>query len=244
VAEREYRNLERLLRAGGASPLQVANQLSKLDMARAQFTSARAALKSAQLQKDYTVITSPFDATILDVSVKTGMSVTTSTELLKLADAGQREVELAVDTGDIADIHPQQVVELTTDALPDQKWQAIVLRIAPAVDSSKQGNTVAVRTSLPEDAPLKLGQQVDARVITAEKSAVPVLPFSAIKQIDGNEQAAVVSDGVVHWRKIETGIEDLSKVEIVSGIKAGDTVVTDPPDSLQDGERVKTGSES
>lgn len=240
VAQRETARLERLLRVGGASRMQVENQRSKLDMAKSSLASAKAAMESARLQKDYTVIAAPFDATIIDVSAKPGISVTTATELLKLAGTGKREVELAVDAGDIADIHPQQVVELTTDAMPDEQWQAVVLRIAPAVDSSKQGNTVDVRTSLPEDAPLKLGQQVDARVITAKKSSVPVLPFGTIKQRDDTQQVAVVSDGVVQWRKIETGIEGLSKVEVVNGVAAGDTVVTDPPDDLQDGEKVKT----
>lgn len=240
VAQREYASLERLLRIGGASRMQVANQRSKLDMARASLASARATLQSARLQKGYTDIDAPFDSIILDVSAKPGMSVTTSTELLKLAGVGKREVELAVDAGDVADIHPQQVVELTTDAMPDEKWKSVVLRIAPSVDSSKQGNTVAVRTSLPEDALLKLGQQVDARVILAEKSDVPVLPFSAIKQRDESEQVAVVSEGVVQWREIETGIEGLNKVEVVSGIKAGESVIIDPRDDLQDGEKVKT----
>jgi RND family efflux transporter MFP subunit len=207
-------------------------------MANSDVASVELEVEVARLQLERKKITAPFDAVILNVFAKPGTYVTTTHQLFRIAGKGDYQAELLVDVTDTGVIRPGQEVAISSDAYPDRSWRAEILRIAGTVDESKQGNTVAVRARLPKETPFRLGQRIDARLVMASKKEVPLLPFNAIRVEGANKRVAVVSNGFVRWRDIQTGIEGLTEIEITHGVAVGDTVVKNPQSDLHDGDQV------
>jgi hypothetical protein len=72
-----------------------------------------------------------------------------------------------------------------------------------------------------------------------QNEVLPV-PVEAVRTLEnGDQQVAVVQDGRVQFRKIETGIRDKYQVEAVKGLKAGEIIIRDASQNITEGQRVR-----
>jgi multidrug efflux pump subunit AcrA (membrane-fusion protein) len=84
----------------------------------------------------------------------------------------------------------------------------------------------------------RYGQQVDADIRTAWNPNTLKIPFEALISRDGQTMVAVLENGHVHMKTVETGIEDFAMAEIKQGLNAGEMVILSKGLVLQDGDRV------
>ena len=89
---------------------------------------------------------------------------------------------------------------------------------------------MGVKVSFLKDAPAA-GQ--------APETTAVVVPKSAIRSLDGKSIVFVLNDDRVERRAVKVGLENGDQVEVVSGVRAGERVVTDGPPTLKDGDKVK-----
>jgi HlyD family secretion protein len=146
------------------------------------------------------------------------------------------------------------------DAYPDWQIPAHVITTVPSADRQKA--TVRVRIGFDSLAArdAKRGATkpavADPRILPdmgvkvsflkeeqAVETAAPVarvtVPKSAVRTVDGRSIVFVVKDDRVERRAIRAGNENSGKVEVLSGLSAGERVVVEGPDTLVDGERIK-----
>jgi RND family efflux transporter MFP subunit len=126
-------------------------------------------------------------------------------------------------------------VEVSLNENPDAKIKAKVSKIASAVDTSTR--TMQVEILLPEKTSLLPGLYVEVNFKLRNDHRI-VIPTKTLLFAVNGINVAVVNNGVVQRKKVVLGIDYGQNVEIKSGISPEDEIILNPPDSIQDGQKV------
>lgn len=235
---------------------------SALDTAQARFDKAGAGVgvalanqRAAQVGVDQTLIRAPFDGVVLTKTANVGDVITpfsSATEskgaVVTMADMETLEVEADVSEVNLGKIGIGQPCEIQLDAFPDKRMRGVVSRTVPTVDRAKA--TVLVKVRFVERDPAVLPEMsakvafLDKEVGASERQPLIAVHENALAIRDGQSVLFLVVDGKVRMIPVLLGqkINDLVALTVEpSVLKAGDKVVASPPDSLRDGDKVKTG---
>jgi HlyD family secretion protein len=207
------------------------------EIIKAKIQQAEAAVEQAQLQLDYATIKAPFDGVIAELYVTEGDVVGQS--LLGVIMSKETEVELNVEESRIEQVHKGQHVSLRVAAHPDVEFPAVVTNVAFAADSSTHTFVVTV-TPLDEEGLLRSGMYADTTLLAEERENTPLVPITAVIYVDNQSLVYVVNeDGTVEQRMVTTGLSNTNQIEILSGVRVGETVVTNGQVNLEDGVKVE-----
>lgn len=211
---------------------------SSLDTARAQLEVARAGVALAQARLERMQIRAPFDAVVGIRSVSPGDFVKDGDALINLEDIATLKVDFRLPEQYLDRVRRGQVVEVSSDVLPGERFNAVVDAVDPLVDA--QGRAVRLRANLDNpDGRLRPGVFARVRVILAERSGVLVVPEAALVPAPGNVQYVYqVVDDTVRRVDVRTGVRRNAVVEITEGLSAGAVVVTAGQLKLRDGAQV------
>ena len=206
--------------------------------ARASLAAARARaaiLGGARPQPDgtngYGLITAPIAGVIVQRQVSPGQVVNSlsaggSVALFTIADLRTVWVLASVNETDVAALKVGQPVEVSTLALPTRALHAQIAWISAVVDPAT--HRVSVRAELPNpDLALKPQMSVTVRLFEGHPSDVLAIPRSAVVY-DGPDAHCYVAtrDRMLVTRKLQIGRIQGDQAEVVSGLSAGDRVVT------------------
>ncbi len=189
---------------------------------------------SVQMEKiaDYT-IRAPMDGVLLRRDGEVGEIAEAGQVLVRVGVPKPLQVVAEVNEEDIPRVSVGQVALFRTDAFPNGKLQGHVREITPMGDSVAK--TYRIKVGLPDDTPLKPGMSVEVNVITREKPNALLVPADAVQG-----SAVFVIDGdTVHRREVTIGLRGTRAIEILSGLKEGETVASPAPTGLADGQRVR-----
>jgi len=143
-----------------------------------------------------------------------------------------------VDEEDIPKVKPEQKVLITADAFPGEVLKGNVDRISPKGDPVNKSYRVYM--ALPEDTKLMIGMTVETNTIVQEKERALLVPAEAVSQGAQVWQAVRENDRLTaHKVSVTTGITGKEQTEILSGLKAGDSIILPPFDGLNDGDIVQ-----
>ena len=203
------------------------------EAARARVGQARASLDVARIALEKTVLRAPFGGIVAELSTEEGEWVTPSPPglpippVVELFDPDDVYVSAPLDEVDVGRVKKGAEVRVTFDAYPARTFSGRVTRVADYVlDLREQNRTFEVEVALDDAAfarTLLPGTSADAVVVLARKEDVLRLPSYAI--LPGG-RALVLSDGRLAGSKVETGLKGAEWAEVVSGLSAGDLVVT------------------
>lgn len=240
LANKTLKRMRRALKLGAISRQQMEEAEASLKSAQAKENVALEARRTAQLSLDKLNVSAPFTGTVTSRFAQVGQWITPSDTLFTLVDLGQREVEVKVDSADSNSLSVGQSVFMSSDAFAGQDWTETVSRIAPATSKGDGTNTVSVYISMgPGSPPLRLGQQVDAEIRTFSRKNTMKLPINAVISRNGKAWIGTINDGRVHFVPVETGMEDLTHVEIVQGARVNQEVIIPGGKEIQEGDRVR-----
>lgn len=231
------------------------------DIARSGLQSAGYAVKSgeAQLKEALenlkkTTIYAPMRGIVSRLNVEKGERVVgtsqmAGTELCRIADFSRMEIEVNVGENDVVRIAPQDSVEIEVDAYPRRKFRGLVTQIANSAQfldaRFDQVRNFGVRIEiLPDSARFLPGMSAAVSIIAGRSPDCLAVPLAALVVRDRETGVWVVDDdGEVHRRPVETGIQDLDRIEIRTGLAPGDRLVTGPAEvlsqGLKEGQKVK-----
>lgn len=194
---------------------------------------AAAALALAEAELGKTVLRAPFAGVIAELAIELGEWTTPSPPampvpaVIDLLDPASLYISAPMDEVDSARIRPGQPARVTVDSHRGMSFHARVVRVAPYVlDVEQQNRTVEIEAEL-EDAALAAGllpgTSADVEVILEEKAEALRLPSSTLLEGD---RALVVEGEVLAERRLEIGIRNWDFAEVLSGLAAGDRVVS------------------
>jgi RND family efflux transporter MFP subunit len=127
---------------------------------------------------------------------------------------------------------------VSSDAYPGRDFAGSVLTIAPAVDPNTNAALVRVRIANPERL-LKVGMFATGRVqLSSHGNALVIPPPALLRKQDGSAAVYVVSGDVAQRTDVTVGLETLTAVEILSGLKDGQMVLTSAAYGLGEKARV------
>ena len=208
------------------------------DEAENNYKVAEASVQLAQAKLAKTEIRAPFSGIIGLRSVSVGDYVKEGADLVNLESIDPLKVDFRVPETYLRQIQVGQALQVTLDALPGKTFNGKVFAVNPLIDTA--GRAVVIRAQVGnQDTTLRPGMFARVRLITKEQSDAMVVPEQALVP-QGNEQYVFkVLDGKVARVKIETGQRRDSKVEVLSGLAAGDLVVTAGQLKIRDGATVR-----
>lgn len=235
----------------------------QLNAARWNVRSGEASLKEARENLTKTVIRAPMEGTVSRMNVALGERVVgtsqmAGTELLRIADFSRMEVVTDVGENEVVRIAPGDSVSLSLDAYPRLTFSGLVTQIANSSKFVAAGigqvanfevriavQPASYQTLLQDDpTPLKPGMSAVASIITRSRRDVITIPLQSVFLRGRREAVWSVSDaGTVTAKEIETGIQDLTRIEVRSGLAIGESIVCAPyqaiTQTLTEGCRVK-----
>jgi membrane fusion protein (multidrug efflux system) len=229
-ATREEERQSRLLADGLVSQQEYDRASTELDVLLADLR-----LMDAQFEK--TLVRAPFEGVIGLRYVSPGAYVTPQTRIASLQDLDPMKVDFAVPERYVNRLHVGRSVTLAVAGV-DRRFDARVYAIEPAIDPETR--SVIVRAQLPnEGRHLRPGAFADVAVVIAEVPNALTVPSVAVIPELGGKKVMVVEGGKAVARAVETGIRTDTAVEVTSGLKAGEQVITGGLDRVTDGALVE-----
>lgn len=195
------------------------------DTARANYNVAIARLMSSDTRLSKTVIRAPFDGTVGLRRINIGDYATIGQELVDVVQLDPLRVDFSVPETLLAKVRPGQIIDVVVGAYPDDSFEGVVTAIAPAIDVV--GHSVAIRARLPNPSmKLRPGLFAQINVTMGTNPNALMVPEQAIWPIGQDKTVFVIEDGKAIQRTVIIGQRENSMVEVVSGLFAGDEVVT------------------
>ena len=220
---------------------------SARDEAASQLEVARANMALAEARFDRTRIRAPFDGVVGIRNVSVGDYVQEGDDLVNLEDLATLKVDFRLPELYLARVRRDQALEVTSDAIPGERFAAKVAAIDPLINV--EGRSVVIRATLPnENDQLRPGMFARVRLILQQREDVAMVPEEALVPAPGNVQFVYrVVDDTAQRVEVTTGARRGTRVEILEGLQAGDVVVTAGQLKLRDGaavQVVRTDAES
>jgi RND family efflux transporter MFP subunit len=217
--------------------------------AESAIISAQAALKGAEVAVEYTLIRAPFDAVVLtkdadigDMVTPLGAAANAKAAVVTIADMSSLQVEADVSESNLEKVEAGQPCEIQLDAFPESRFRGVVHMIVPTADRSKASVMVKVRF-LNKDK--RILPEMSARVsflerpVSAEEEQPrPGVNPGAVVTRSGKQVVFQVNGEKVNVVPVTTGEKIGEVLQVLSGVKAGDKVVVNPPKKLKTGSRV------
>jgi cobalt-zinc-cadmium efflux system membrane fusion protein len=177
------------------------------------------------------VLRAPFDGRVVDRKVTPGSLVEALQPLMTVANLSRVWVFLQAYEKDLALLHNGLVVTIRTEAYPQESFKGRIDFVGSTLDSTTR--TVRVRATVENRSEkLKPGMFVKAHVDVpkpaAEAKLILVVPQSALQTLEGRTTLFIeVQERVFERRFVEVGHSFEGFTEILSGVKAGDVVVSE-----------------
>lgn len=232
LSETELKKQESLYEKGGVT-------LRDLKTAGINYENAKTTLENSRLQMEKTRIVSPIDGVIVDLPYYTqGTQIETGSTIAKVMDYKVMYMEVQLPEKYISVIKPGQVAKLTNYTIPEDTIIGRISQLSPAIDANSRTFKGNITIENP-DLLLRPGMFVKADIVTNHKDSVIVIPKSIILSRQKGKTVFIVDRAVAAERIIETGLENLTDVEVVRGIAKNDRVVTSGFETLSNRSKVK-----
>jgi RND family efflux transporter MFP subunit len=207
----------------------------------ADIDASQAALKIAERQVRDTAIRAPFDGYVEKRLVNLGEYVRVQTPVMGVVRIDPLKVTAEIPEKMGPWIQDGQAVELFVDAFPDKPFAGKVSRISPVVNTSTRAFPFEALVPNP-DAKLKPGTFARVRIVTSKVDQVLTLTYSSLQYRYGVNRVFVVDHDHLAMRELKVGERVGERIEVLEGVKPGETVATTSVDKLEDGLKVKVSA--
>lgn len=242
-AQREFERAQQLREFGLITPQNFDDAKSALEAAQAAVASANAQVKTAESHLAKSNITSPMDGVVALRGVSVGARVEnmgSGDPLFRIVDNRLMDLTVSVPSSRLALVRVGQPLEFSTDAVPGRTFAGQVMFINPTIDPGSRSAQVVA--AVPNgDGALRGGAFVKGRIIVARRTGVLQVPREALQNWNVERQTAdvlVVKGDMVDKRAVTLGSAGTATVEVISGVQAGEQVVTRGAFAIGAGDRV------
>ena len=223
IARTNLQRSRELQSQGFVSQSAVDQNLASLDVAEAQVALAHA--QSARMK-----VLAPFDGTAGIRVVDVGDYLKDGADIVNIEDLSALTVQFALPERTLDRLRTGQAVELTLDALPGRTFKGRVQALSAQVDANGRALQVLAQVDNP-GAQLRPGMFARPRVVFSVREGAVVVPEEALVPLGVRQVIFKVVEGedgkqVTQRLEAKVGMRLPGKVEILEGLKAGDTVVT------------------
>jgi multidrug efflux pump subunit AcrA (membrane-fusion protein) len=233
VAEHETTKAQ-LASAGKSLGLAKTKYVEDRKQAVADLARAESTLENAKVILSYATLTAPISGVIGSVSTQEGETVAAGMNapvFVTIIDLERLQVEAMVDEVDIGKVHPGQQATFTVDSFPAREFPGKVVAIYPkaVLMENVVYYDVVVQIQGNEDKVLRPEMTASVTIFLDAKTGVLAIPAKAIKRERGRNIVYVMQNGQPQTREIKVGWKDGTWIEVISGLKEGETILKAPP---------------
>jgi RND family efflux transporter MFP subunit len=220
------------------------------DAARANVAAATQAVAASQAElqrllelKGFQEIRAPFAGIITarntDVGALIRSGASEGRELFRLAQIDTVRIMVNVPQVNVPAIRPGEPAAVTVEERPNHRYNGKIVRTANALDPATRTLLTEIHVRNPDDALLP-GMYAQVRLANARSAPAVTIPGETLViRSDGPQVAVVMEDGKVHFQKLTLGRDYGADIEVVSGLRGGESVVINPSDDVQEGSVVR-----
>jgi membrane fusion protein (multidrug efflux system) len=197
-----------------------------------EYDSQNAAYELAKLELTFATVVAPIDGVISSRHVKVGNMIQLNEAVYHISDFDPIHAVIYVPEKELYKIKKDQIALVQVDANSDGSYQGFVKRISPIVDADSGTFKVTVEIADPERN-LKPGMFGRLQVIHDVHESALLIDKKALISEDAQTSVFVIRDNHAFKTTVKTGYIDDKKIEILSGLKEGDVIVTTGQNSLK-----------
>lgn len=194
----------------------------------------RSELRLARQQLTDTLIKSPLDGVVQMRRANAGEYLPAGAAIADLVRIDPLRLRVALPELEAADVRQGQPVRVRIEG-DETTYAGTVARIAPSIDPKSR--TLLVESDIKNPGHLRPGSLVQAEIVVTSRPA-PTVPETSIVRFAGLSKVITIENGKAKEQQVTTGKKSGDRIEIIEGIKVGETVV-EKPGSLQQGQPVR-----
>ena len=234
-----------LMKTDSVAQQDVDNATGNYDARKTAVESAQSNVKRLQELQSFEKIYAPFDGVItarntdIGALIDSGSSAGTSRELFHIAAVSKLRVYVNVPQVYSPQISAGLRAQLVLSEYPGRRFEGTIVRNSGAIDNTTRTLLTEIDVENPTGV-LKPGGYVEVHLKLPSPSTTYTIPVNATIFKSQGMQVATVKDGkTISLIPITPGRDFGTDIEVLSGLKAADSVVINPPDALINGQRVR-----
>jgi RND family efflux transporter MFP subunit len=232
LAESELKKQESLYEKGGVT-------LKDLKTASINYENAKTTVENSKLQLEKTKVVAPFSGVVVDLPYYTqGTQIETGSTIAKLMDYKVMYMDVQLPEKYISVIRPGQPVKITNYTIPEDTLTGTITQLSPAINPDTRTFKGNITVNNP-DYLLRPGMFVRADIVTDRRDSVIVIPKSIILSRQRGKTVFIYDRGVAAERIIETGLENISDVEVTRGLTKNERIITSGFETLSARSKLK-----
>jgi HlyD family secretion protein len=213
-------------------------RLEDVQISQATMAELEANVRQLQAQIDQTIIRAPSDGLIIKRDAHIGDITSAGDTLFNMVRDNRLELKAQVPEVDLAKLAPGQEVTIQYYGHGNETLKGTVREISPFVDANSRLGIA--RIDLPSNAALKPGMFVHGLVKLGLQPAL-TMPETSVLSRDNRSFVYILDNNRARYREVQTGSRSGTDIEIVQGLKPGETVIVDGAGFLKDGDLVEVG---
>jgi RND family efflux transporter MFP subunit len=232
LSESELKKQESLYEKGGVT-------LKDLKTASINYENAKSTVENSKLQLDKTRAVAPIDGVIVDLPYYTqSTQIETGSTIARIMDYQVMYMDVQLPEKYISVIKPGQLAKLTNYTIPQDTIVGSITQLSPAINAETRTFKGNISVNNPKYL-LRPGMFVKADIITNHKDSVIVIPKNIILSRQRGKTVFTFDRGVVAERIIETGLENVTEVEVTKGLAKNERIVISGFETLSNKSKVK-----
>jgi HlyD family secretion protein len=212
--------------------------------AQARLRDAEAAVEIARRRLELGVVRAPIGGTVYQVEPKTGAYLEPGSELARIGRVDKLRVTVYVDEPELGRVAVGMPVTITWDALAAKEWKGAVEKVPAqivAFGTRQVGEVICVIDNPGRE--LYPGANVNAAIRSRAVENALTIPKETLRRENGVEGVYVVANGLLKWQPVKTGVSNVTRTQVLDGLKAGDAVLLPSERPLKDGMIVKAAAQ-
>ena len=230
-AKADLERYEQLARENATTDVQVEGYRFAFKSSETQLLLAHRQLKDAYVK-------APMSGYVTIKNVESGSIVSGGTPVATIVDIASLKVKVNVSESDVFQLKVGDPAEVTTDVYPGKTFFG---KITAIIAKGDEAHTYPVEITVPNDSkhPLKAGMFGKANFVSLQNRKGLVIPREALVGSIKDPKVFIIQGNVAKLVSITTGAEGDLYIEVTSGLKEGDKVVTNGTNNLKDNIEVK-----
>lgn len=209
----------------------------KVNEIRQNYTDAENQVNQLKKQIADASVKAPTSGTISAKMLEQGVFANAGAELGTIVNLSQVKVQLKLTENEVYQAKMGQSVKITTDVYQGQVFNGKITFISPQADET-HNYLVEIIADNKDGSLLRSGTFVYADFSRKTKQNILLIPREALTESIKDASVYVVEHNIVHQKPIKTGIEMNNLIQVISGLNAGEVVVTSGQINLKEGSPV------
>jgi len=209
----------------------------KVNEIRQNYLDAANQVSQVKKQISDANVKAPTSGTIAEKPLEEGVFASAGAAIATIVNLSQVKVQLNLTEAEVYQAEQGQQIKITTDVYPGQVFNGKITFISPQADET-HNYRVEILADNNDRALLRSGTFVYADFSRKTKQEILLIPREALTESIKDAAVYVVENNIVHLKSIKTGIEMNNMIQVLSGLKAGETVVTSGQINLKEGAKI------